>query len=81
MEAPVKNKEEHLENAIYHTHSYEGAASVRVDDLLTVYPELAVEGETEGAFMDKVRRAAEVTRNEDAYVDLRSRLKEAVGNG
>lgn len=68
-------------NEINLTHSYEGAASVRVDDLLAVFPELAVEGETEGAFMGKVRRAAEIARSEDAYVDLRSRLKEAVGNG
>lgn len=49
--------------------------SVYVDDLLTIFPELAAEGERDSEFAHKVQMAAELARREDAYEDLRSRVK------
>lgn len=48
---------------------------VSVDDLLTIFPELAVKGETDQEFAEKVRLSAELARKEDAYEDLRSRVQ------
>lgn len=49
--------------------------SVYVDDLLTIFPELAAEGERDTEFAHKVQMAAELARREDAYEDLRARVK------
>ena len=52
--------------------------AVKVSDLFEVYPELDG-GEPLEEFAKKVVLAAELARREDAYEDLRDRLKPAAG--
>lgn len=49
-------------------------AAVYVEDVLTIFPELAVEGESDHEFARKVQLSAELARKEDAYEELRSRV-------
>lgn len=52
-------------------------AAVYVDDLLTIFPELAKGGERDQEFAHKVQLAAELARKEDAHEDLRARVNSA----
>lgn len=66
---PARNKEENMA-----TDPFARAASVKVDDLLTVYPQLHICGESNAEFAEKIRLAAEWNRGNDADTDLISRL-------
>ena len=66
---PAKNKEENMA-----TDPFARTASVKVNDLLTVYPQLHICGETNSEFAEKIRLAAEWNRGNDADTDLISRL-------
>lgn len=71
----------------YKKEEYMGySPTVRVSDLLTVYPELAADfceehanAGVEAWFAERVVRAAEFARNVDAYDDLRSLLPQVAG--
>lgn len=51
------------------------APYVYVEDLLTVFPEISKEGETDQDFARKIMHAAGLARKEDAYEDLRDRVR------
>lgn len=69
---PAENKEENMATYPYARQE----VSVKVDDLLTVYPQLHFCGESNAEFAEKIRVAAEWNRGNDADTDLISRLNQ-----